>query len=140
MVKTIEQLRKASNDELKAYYEEAQGDTKNFQKVFETEYTYSTLTAEMKARGFVSGMYIPSDKTEVEKEVFEIEIQRQGGNGSMNLTMTNECKERYKEFVGKYGDAFVHTSAALMLYMDLFEAGRLQVTSVHVAPRKKGKK
>lgn len=139
MVKTIEELKKLSNDELVTYYEAAQGNTKDFQTTFGVEYSYTALTSEMRARGFVSGMYIPSDKKEPEKDVFRITIQRQSGNSNMNLTMTNECKERYKQFIQDNGDAFVHTTAALTLYMDLCEGNRLEVLSSHIAP-KKGKR
>lgn len=140
MVKTIGELKKLSNEELLAYYEAAQGDTKNFQSIFGVEYSYSVLTTEMGRRGFVSGMYIPNNSKEPEKDTFQITIQRQGGNGSLNLTMTNECKARYKQFVAENGDAFIHTTAALMLYMDLCENNRLEVLSSHRIPEKGKKK
>lgn len=140
MIKTLEELKKATNEELLACYEEAQGNTGDLKAAFGTDYSYSTLTTLMGKKGFVSGMYIPDDKKEAEKDTFQITIQRQGGNGSMNLTMTNECRERYKEFVQENGDAFVHTTAALSLYMDLCKEGRLEVLSAHIAPKKKGKK
>ncbi|MCH5338504.1 MAG: hypothetical protein J1E03_06975 [Acetatifactor sp.] len=143
MIKTLEELKKATNEELLACWEEAQGNTQDLKKIFDTDYTYSTLTTLMGKRGFVSGMYIPGDKTgdkkEVEKDVFEITIQSQSGNGAMNLTMTNECKTAYKEFVGQTGNAYAHTTAALTLYMDLFKAGRLDVNMSLASPKKKNR-
>lgn len=139
MVKTLDELRKATSDELYTYYTEAQGNTKDFQNAFGTDYSYSTLIAEMKARGYVNGMYIPADKKDAEKDVYKITIRQQNGNGCMNLTMTNECKEKYKAFVAENGNAYAHTTAALTLYMELFKAGRLDV-SMSLTPAKKGKK
>lgn len=142
MVKTTEELRNpeiVSDEQLLQYFDNAQGHTKEFQQFFDVDYSYTMLRTVLEERGFVDGWHRPVDKQKEEKEVFQITIQRQGGNGSLNLTMTNDCKERYKQFTDENGDAFVHTTAALMLYMDLCESGRLEVLSSHIAP-KKGKK
>lgn len=166
MVKTLEELKNLTKSELLTYHRMAQGHTNDFQNTFGTDYDYNTLIAVIKAKDSV-GNNEPESKPaptirrepettkepekkqepinkkesekEQEKEVFRLTIQRQGNNGSMNLTMTNECKERYKQFVAENGDAYVHTTAALTLYMDLCESGRLEVLSSHIMP-KKGKK
>lgn len=142
MVKTIEELRNleiVSDEQLLEYFNSAQGHTREFQQFFDVNYSYTMLRTVLEERGFVDGWHRPVDKQKEEKEVFQITIQRQKNNSSMNLTMTNDCKERYKQFTDENGDAFVHTTAALTLYMDLCESGRLEVLSSHITP-KKGKK
>lgn len=65
-----------------------------------------------------------------EKGAKVIEVKMQKDNANMNLPMTPECKERWQKFMEGKGYSFVHVSAALSLYMDMYNAGDITVRAV----------
>lgn len=65
-----------------------------------------------------------------EKVTKTIEVKLAKENANMNLAMTPECKERWQKFLADKGYSFLHTSAALMLYMDACKAKEVEVKAV----------
>ena len=49
----------------------------------------------------------------------------------MNLNMTQECREKYEAFLADKSYNFIHTSAALMSYIEDYESGKVK-TQVEV--------
>lgn len=121
MIKKLEELKKATDKEVLQCYEEAQGHTGEFQKYFQTNYSYGMITSELTARGYIQGWHKPK-KT--------VEVKMSKNNSRMNLSMTKECEQAYKNFTNKHGYAFVHTTAALMNYMSDCEENSVEVKVV----------
>lgn len=124
MIKTIEELKQASDEELLKMYEEAQGDTASFKTNFGVDFSYSMLTQTIKDRGYVQA-WVKKEKT---KKVVEIKMSKD--NASKNLNMTKECNATYSKFLEDKGYPFVHTTAALMLYMDAYKKKEIEVKVV----------
>lgn len=115
MIKTLAELKTATDEELLACVAEARGNTgKDFQTTFGTDYTYTCITTELTARGYVNGWY-----KERAKKVIKVKFKKD--NARMNLNMTRECKERFEKFLEDKSYNFVHTTAAIMHYIDEYE-------------------
>lgn len=119
MIKTLEELRQAKDEELLKCVSEAKGNTgKDFSTTFGTDYSYSAITNELTMRGYENGWH---------KKVTEMKVKMSKENDRMNLNMTKECKEKYEEFLKDKSYAFVHTTAALMTYMDAYKKKEVKV-------------
>ena len=65
-----------------------------------------------------------------EKKAKTIEIKMGKDNANMNLAMTPECKEKWQKFMQDKGYSFLHVSAALSLYMELYNTQEVDVKAV----------
>lgn len=121
MIRKLEDLRNATDKELLACVSEAKGHTGNdFQTTFGTDYSYSCITNELTTRGYVNGWHkVQKPKT--------IKIKFTKNNARMNLNMTKECKERYEKFLSDKSYNFIHTTAAIMNYLDEVEEKEINV-------------
>ncbi|MBQ8138583.1 MAG: hypothetical protein IJ195_03910 [Lachnospiraceae bacterium] len=122
MIKALDDLRAAKDKEVLACMEEFKASkvkTTEFQKKFETDYSYSTLTQELTYRGY-SLKWV--------KDTKEIKVKMSAENARLNLNMTKECKERYEKFLEGKSYNFVHTTAALMNYLDEVEKKEIKVS------------
>ncbi len=139
MVETIEELKKASEEEKLAMAAESAGATtrENFKKRFpKTKFSYSAITTELMKLGYVSGFYHPKWKAaydaassgEKKSEKVEIAINSDEKRDRYNLSVTESTKKRYEAFLKDKNFPFKHTSAALELYMDAVENGTVKVT------------
>ena len=90
MIKTMEDLRSAPDAELLQMYDDAQGDTKEFTQKFGTEFSYTSLTSEIKSRGYKQG-WIKEGTTNSRKI---IEVNMDCDKDRMNLNMDVECKKK----------------------------------------------
>lgn len=120
MIKTLEELKKATDKELLKMVEDASGSTSTdkFQAKFECEFSYSALTGELTSRGYITGWYKPT-------EVVTVPMSKD--NDRMNLNMTKACKQKYEKFLQDKSFNYVHTTAALERYIDDYNEGRIEV-------------
>ena len=126
MIRTISELRNASDHEVLACIAEVKANgvqTSDFQNFFKTEYSYSTLTKELSNRGY-SQRWVKDDAPKFVKVKME-------KTARMNLNMTKECREKYEAFLADKSYNFIHTSAALMSYIEDYESGKVK-TQVEV--------
>ena len=121
MVKTLEELRNATDEEILACYNEAQGHTNDSQNTFGADYSYSMITKELQNRGYKQTWTKP-------KKIKEIKVKFSKDNARMNLNMTKECKERFEKFLQDKSYNFVHTTAAIMNYLDEVERKEIKVS------------
>lgn len=125
MIKNLIDLRNSKDNEVLACMEEVKAsgvNTKDFQTTFETDYSYSTLAQELTSRGYVQ-KWVKS-----KKETKEIRVKFSKDNARMNLNMTKECKERFEKFLEDKSYNFVHTTAAIMNYLDEVEKKEIKVS------------
>lgn len=125
MIRTISELRNASDREVLACIAEVKANgvqTNDFQNYFKTEYSYTTLTKELSNRGY-SQRWVKDDA-----KVVRVKMEK---TARMNLNMTQECRERYEAFLADKTYNFIHTSAALMSYIEDYESGKVK-TQVEV--------
>jgi hypothetical protein len=125
MIKGLTELRTAKDSEVLACMEEVKTNgvkTQDFQTTFGTDYSYSTLASELSNRGYVQKW------VKNKKEVKEVRVKFSKDNARMNLNMTKECKDRFEAFLEDKSYAFVHTTAALMTYMDMVEKKEIKVS------------
>jgi len=121
MIKNLNELRTATDTELLDCVREVKGETKRFQEIFDTDYSYTSLTDELKKRGYVQTWTKP-------KQTKIISIPYSKETVRMNLAMTKECKEKYEKFLNQSPCKYVHTSAALINYIDEYMEKDIQVT------------
>ena len=119
-MKTIEELKQASDDEILKMYDDAQVHTTDFQKQFSTNFSYASLISEIKNRGFVNGWYKPVD-------VKDVYVPLTKETGRLNLGMTPDTKTRYEKFLGDKDYNYMYTSAALNMFMDAYNAGEINI-------------
>lgn len=125
MLRTISELRNATDREVLACIAELKANgvqTNDFQNYFKTEYSYSTLTKELSNRGY-SQQWVKDDA-----KVVRVKMEK---TARMNLNMTQECREKYEAFLADKSYNFIHTSAALMSYIEDYESGKVK-TQVEV--------
>ena len=128
MVKSIEELKKATVEELLSMNEEAKGHNEDFQSYFGCDFTRSTLGTYLKAAGCISDWYYPGWYKQGSTEgTQQVTIKMSKDNDRMNLNMTKECKQRYEKFLADKAFNYVHTTAALEYYMDAVESGRIDL-------------
>lgn len=121
MIRTISELRNATDHEVLACIAEVKANgvqTNDFQNHFKTEYSYSTLTKELNNRGY-SQRWVKDDAPKFVKVKME-------KTARMNLNMTQECREKYEAFLADKSYNFIHTSAALMSYIEDYESGKVK--------------
>lgn len=122
MIMKLTDLRNATDEAVLASMEEVKTNgvnTKDFQKAFDTDYSYTTLAQELAARGYVQ-KWVKSSK--------EIKVKFSKDNARMNLNMTKECKDRFEKFLADKSYNFVHTTAAIMNYIDEVEKKEIKVS------------
>lgn len=120
MIRTISELRNASDREVLACIAEVKANcvqTNDFQNYFKTEYSYTTLTKELSNRGY-SQRWV--------KDAPKVVNVKMGKTARMNLNMTQECRERYEAFLADKTYNFIHTSTALMSYIEDYESGKVK--------------
>ena len=125
MIRTISELRNASDREVLACIAELKANgvqTNEFQNFFKTEYSYSSLTKELSNRGYSQRWVKDSPK------FVKVKMEK---TARMNLNMTQECREKYEAFLADKAYNFIHTSAALMSYIEDYESGKVK-TQVEV--------
>ena len=123
MIKTLEELRAAEDEEVLECMMEVKKSgikTADFQTSFDTGYSYTALSNELTARGYIQTWVKPQG-------VKEVKVKMSKNNDRINLNMTKECKERFENFLKDKNYNFVHTTAALMTYMDAVEKKEIKV-------------
>lgn len=130
MFANVEEIRTATNEELLKAVTESIGhtgtkkdDLNSFQNYFGVDFNYANITNELTKRGFINGWYLPQS----ENNVREVKVKLSKNNARMNLNMTQECKERYEKFLEDKSNNFVHTTAAIMSYLDGYEDKSMRV-------------
>lgn len=125
MINTLTDLRNAKDNDVLACMEELKASgikTQDFQAHFGTDYSYSTLATELTSRGYAQRW------VKNKKETKEIKVKFSRDNARMNLNMTKECKERFEAFLEDKSYNFVHTTAAIMNYLDEVEKKEIKVS------------
>lgn len=120
MIRTIMELRNASDREVLACIAEVKANgvqTNDFQNYFKTEYSYTTLTKELSNRGYSQRWVKDSPK------VVNVKMEK---TARMNLNMTQQCREKYEAFLADKTYNFIHTSTALMSYIEDYENGKVK--------------
>lgn len=114
------ELRNASDPEVLACIAEVKANgvkTNDFQNYFKTEYSYSLLTGELSNRGYFQQWVKNKPK------VVSVKMEK---TARMNLNMTQECREKYEAFLADKTYNFIHTSTALMSYIEDYENGKVK--------------
>lgn len=128
MIKTLKEIKKATDDALFACIKEAKGHTgADFKQVFGADFEFDAIPTELQQRGYEYGWY-NVNKILSEKGKKTVQVKMSKDNARMNLNMTKECKEMFEKFLQDKSYNFVHTSAALMSYMDDVKSGKISVT------------
>ena len=125
MIKNLTDLRNAEDNDVLACMEEgkvSEVNTGDFKEHFGTDYSYTTLQRELSSRGYVQRW------VKNKKETKEIKVKFSRDNARMNLNMTKECKERFEAFLEDKSYNFVHTTAAIMNYLDEVEKKEIKVS------------
>lgn len=120
MIRTLSELRNASDREVLACISEVKANgvqTSDFQNFFKTEYSYSSLTKELSNRGYSQRWVKDSPK------VVNVKMEK---TARMNLNMTQQCREKYEAFLADKTYNFIHTSTALMSYIEDYENGKVK--------------
>ena len=117
MIKTLDDLRNADVQELLQMYDQAQGTTKDFQSNFSVEFSYTTLTGEIKSRGYEQKWQKASNH-----------IVKLSATDRLNLSMTKNCKEKYAKFLKDKTCPYIYTTAALESFMDAYNNRTIDVT------------
>ena len=123
MIKTLEELRAAKDEEVLECMMELKRSgkqTKEFTESFGTDYSYGSLANELTSRGYIQTWVKPQG-------VKEVKVKMSKNNDRINLNMTKECKEKFENFLKDKNYNFVHTTAALMTYMDAVEKKEIKV-------------
>lgn len=122
MIKTIDELRTATDEQVLACMEEIgkkKIPTNELKEKCGTDYSYSVLLTELKTRGYTQIWAKTAPKV--------ITVKMSADNARMNLNMTKECKARFEKFLSDKSYNFVHTSAAIMHYLDAVERKEIKV-------------
>lgn len=125
MIKTLNELRTATDTQVLACMDEfKQSGTKtaDFQTTFDVDYSYTTLSSELTTRGYVQKW------VKNRKDSKEVKVKFTKDNARMNLAMTKECKEKYEKFLEDKSYNFIHTTAAIMNYLDEVEKKEIKVS------------
>ena len=120
MIRTLSELRNASDREVLACIAEVKANgvqTSDFQNFFKTENSYSSCKKELSNRGYSQRWVKDSPK---------VVSVKMGKTARMNLNMTQECRERYEAFLADKSYNFIHTSTALMSYIEDYESGKVK--------------
>lgn len=119
MVKTLSELKSASDRELVEMQKEALGHTgKEFPDTFGTEFSYSAITQELGNRGFVQGWFKPSS---------EITVKLDDKNERRNMTMCSDTAQRWDKLCKGSTQKNLLLSAALEHFMDDYASGAVKV-------------
>lgn len=120
-MKTFSDLRTAPDEELLQMYNDAQGDTDNFKKNFETEFSYTTLTNEIKKRGYVQGWMKQTN------ECINKSVKLQKKTKKMLVDVTPECQKRYSEFISNKQFPYLYTTEALEDLMTKINLNQMKI-------------
>ena len=130
MIISLDDLRAATDEEVVRCmneFEESGVQTKDFQSSFGAGYSYTTLANELKNRGYKK-VWTKQGKAQQEGDEAEMIIVRKSSdNARLNLNMTRECKEKYERYLKDKQINYIHTTAALELYMKMRKAGKVKV-------------
>lgn len=119
MVKTMNELKTASDKELIEMQRESLGHTgKDFAETFGTDFSYSAITQELGTRGFVQGWYKPSS---------EVTVKLDCKNERRNLTMCTETAQRWDQMCKGSTQKNLLLSAALEHFMADYVSGAVKV-------------
>ena len=138
MIKTLKEVRSASDQELLDCVNEAAGKTgKEFKDTFGTEYSYSALTTELGKRGFVNGWHKP-EKNVPMTTVKEIEVFTGATRTRCNIPVNKTSGETFNNFLNcleengalSHGMRYVYYTAALVHFMDDYVNGKITIKTV----------
>ncbi len=123
MIKTPDDLRAATDAEIEELIERFGDSLANeFKQATGCEFEYSTFAGILEKRGYKKGWYKPRQK----KRTYTVKMIEKPDR--MSLAMTPECKETYSEFLKQNGWSYVHTTAALMTYMEAYKKRHIKVS------------
>ena len=143
MVRTMDELNSATEDELLSMVKEAEGVTnkEKFQERFPgTEFSYSAITNRLGKLGYLSGFYHPKWKDAYDSKgdapaepepgvsAKTIAVNSDEKRERYNLAVLSSTKRRYEAFLKGKNFPFKHTTAALELYMASVKDGSVKVT------------
>ena len=120
-MKTLDDMKQASDEELLNLFDKAQGDTKNFMANNHVDFSYTTLVNEITDRGYSRDWHKPEANTK------DICVELTKNTGRLNLGMTPAVKTRYEKFLNGKDYNYMYTSAALTLFMDLYNSGNINI-------------
>lgn len=129
MIKTLEELRNATDEEILACTGELKNHSKDFEATFKTDYSYGTFTGELRARGYVIGWHKPSNKSDECKQYdLPNDLPISDNKVSLTLNVTKECEEKYEKFIANKMFDYLHNTLALEKYMEDYESGKIKVS------------
>ena len=131
--KTLQDLRDAEDDVLLKLYDKAQGNTKEFTKQCNMDFSYSSLTREIKNRGYEQRWV--KDQADLQKsdvkdpvsDIETVEVNVREERCRKNIPMSKSCYDEFNKFLGGGSNTYLYVTAALRLFMKLFIENRLHI-------------
>lgn len=135
-------LEKADDQVILQLYYKAQGDTKDFTKHHNMDFSYSYLITELSSRGYEQKTVFEKDNTiydktgprscaNKEQKSYQISIDMNEETVRKHLTMVESSGQKFAAFLKNKKHPYTHVTAALELYMRLYEEGKLDVYTRH---------
>lgn len=124
---TMEEMQNASDDELLAMVEKAAGHTKDFSTFLHTDFSYTTLTGELKKRGYQNGWYRNPD-VEGKKHVDVIQMKAPKSTRRVALSMSDEVADAWQQFNKNVPYRSVTIDEACRRFMRDYAEGKISFT------------
>lgn len=118
-IKTMDDLRAAADEALLAMYEQAQGDTANFQRNFEAEFSYTSLTKEIESRGYIRSYHKPH-------QPINVIVPMYSKSEKLIAMVDSETLKKWKKEIPT-SSRKAYLTAAMRLVMDKKAEGSLTV-------------
>lgn len=122
-VLTLQHVRQMSDEEFQDLMNRAQGHSKDFQECFHANFSYTSLCAEARKRGFKNGWYREAD-VKSEARIYRLrpsgeETRRQ------SFSISDSVYQRWVSFSEGFPYKSVLIDTALTRLMDDVECGRI---------------
>ena len=132
---SLGEMRRLSDEELNAMYKEAQGHTHSpeFQEMFNADFSYTSLTNEMKNRGIelrFKRCRAPKSTKSVPDAVrkTEISMSKEGMTVKRRfITVDSDIYDQWLRFIEKFPYPSVVTTAAFKQFMDDYDKGEIVI-------------
>lgn len=120
---TAEIMRKASDEELLALYNEvtARNATATFKEDYGTDYSWSVLTRELAEKGYALRM------CKVEDTINTITYDTTQETTRTSMTLSKRSLEKFRKITDEFGDGYIFASVALERFADEFDKGNIEI-------------
>ncbi len=134
---TLEEVKLWSDEQLLAMLEKAKGNTKDFQRITNVGFSYSSLCGILRERGYVNGWHKPDGGQKNEAapiqepaapKIIKMEPFCEKEDNRLYLTVCKSLADEWKYFTSFYKYPRVINEWALRYFMEEVESGRVKIT------------